>query len=359
MIDNKIIWFDFDNAPHVPVLLPIVKEMRNRGYGVIMTARDKAETKELLYLNKEEFFLIGKDFPKNKFLKVFFTFKRSIELIFFLKTKKNIILSVSHSSRSALFASWMKRIPSVALYDYEYVNSLFQNTFATKVLMPNVFNKEDLIKSSINIKNIKFYPGIKEQIYIDKFHIKKNLFCNHADFSSKIIVLFRPPGTTGHYHNPKSEIIMNEILEKIEKEKNKIILIFLPRTKNQKEKLSLHFKEKSIPFLLLNKPADGIDLILSSDLVLSGGGTMIREAAVLGIPSYSFFQGPKGAVDKYLEDKERLIFINSKSNVEKIEFKKKQKEENILEGNPVKIISYICDILESTSLKNVKKISTC
>jgi len=76
--ESKLIWFDFGNVPHVPVLLPIAKEMRNRGYKTIFTARNKSETKELLSLNNEKFKLVGKSFPKNKYLKIYHTFERAI-----------------------------------------------------------------------------------------------------------------------------------------------------------------------------------------------------------------------------------------------------------------------------------------
>ena len=45
---------------------------------------------------------------------------------------------------------------------------------------------------------------------------------------------------------------------------------------------------------------DGPSLIHESDLVVSGGGTMVREAAVLGVPAVSCFEGRLGAVDQYL-----------------------------------------------------------
>ena len=345
----KIIWFDFDNAPHVPILLPIIKEIRKRGYKTLLTARDKSETKELLILNREEFKVIGKSFPKSKILKLLFTLNRAVKLIFYLKKRGNgkTILSVNHSSRSALLASWLKRIPSVALYDYEYVNSTFQNIFATKILMPNVFTIDKLKKANINTKNLDFYPGIKEQIYISSNYKKTDLLNEFGIDTSKIIITFRPPGTSGHYHNPKSEIIMDEILNKMSQEKEKIFLIMLPRTRKQKEMMFALFRQKKIRFFIPESPINGIDLILNSDLVLSGGGTMIREAAVLGVPSYSFFQGPKGAVDEFLEKNERLTSINSLSDIELIKFRKKQKESTVLKSNQEEIVSFICNKLES------------
>ena len=61
---------------------------------------------------------------------------------------------------------------------------------------------------------------------------------------------------------------------------------------------------------------DGLNLIWHSDLVISGGGTMNREAAALGVPVYSIFRGTLGAVDKYLAERGRLVMIQTEGDVE-------------------------------------------
>jgi len=246
-----------------------------------------------------------------------------------------------------MVASWLMRIPSVLLADYEYANPVFGDIFSTKILMPDKFNKSRLKEAGIKIDKVDFYPGIKEQIYIKTNLKKENVLKSFGIDKSKIIIIFRPPSITAHYHNPQSETIMREIFKKISQYKENVFLVLLPRTKEQGKKISNFLSFESIPHIIPKKPLDGINLILNSDLVLSGGGTMTREAAVLGVPSYSFFKGPKGAVDEFLEKNNRLIFIDSTSNIKNIQIKKRQKELNILEGNQEEIISSICDQLES------------
>jgi predicted glycosyltransferase len=51
---------------------------------------------------------------------------------------------------------------------------------------------------------------------------------------------------------------------------------------------------------------DAQSLIALSDLVVSAGGTMNREAAALGIPVYTIFGGRLGAVDEALLREGRL-----------------------------------------------------
>ena len=60
---------------------------------------------------------------------------------------------------------------------------------------------------------------------------------------------------------------------------------------------------------------DGLNLIWHSDLVISGGGTMNREAAALGVPVYSVFRGKIGAVDQYLSRHGRLVLLERAEDV--------------------------------------------
>ena len=49
--------------------------------------------------------------------------------------------------------------------------------------------------------------------------------------------------------------------------------------------------------------------------MISGGGTMNREAAALGVPVYSIFGGKLGAVDKFLASSGRLTILETRKQV--------------------------------------------
>jgi hypothetical protein len=59
---------------------------------------------------------------------------------------------------------------------------------------------------------------------------------------------------------------------------------------------------KSVPF---------VSLLKSVDAVISSGGTMLREAAYLGLPAYSIFRSEIGQVDRHLESLGRLTILES------------------------------------------------
>jgi predicted glycosyltransferase len=80
----------------------------------------------------------------------------------------------------------------------------------------------------------------------------------------------------------------------------------LPRTEEQRE----YVRGLELPSVILPETAvDAQSLIALADLVVSAGGTMIREAAVLGTPVWSIFEGRPGAVDEQLAREGRIQFL--------------------------------------------------
>ena len=81
---------------------------------------------------------------------------------------------------------------------------------------------------------------------------------------------------------------------------------------------------------------------------MSGGGTMIREAAVLGVPAVSFFHGRMGIVDQKLENDGRLILIRNAEDLEKIFPLKKRTKPLLNPGNGtiMSVVDTICKTAE-------------
>ena len=63
--------------------------------------------------------------------------------------------------------------------------------------------------------------------------------------------------------------------------------------------------------IVLRRATPFVSLLLAVDAVMSSGGTMLREAAYLGIPAFSIFQSAIGAVDRYLETTGRLGILDT------------------------------------------------
>jgi predicted glycosyltransferase len=76
--------------------------------------------------------------------------------------------------------------------------------------------------------------------------------------------------------------------------------------------------------LSLQPPVDGPNLVYWSDLVIGAGGTMTREAAILGTPAYTVYGGRPIAVDNYLIEQGRLERLESTADLARIKLEKKR-----------------------------------
>jgi uncharacterized protein len=310
----KRVWIDLENSPHVPFFKPIIEELEKRKYSVLVTARDCFQVCDLADLLHIRYKRIGRHYGKHIAAKLVGLGVRTLQMIpTVIWEKPN--LAVSHGSRSLFMVSSLLRIPTVTIFDYEYA---WWRGFARPfwVMVPDMM--PDQVGSLVGIKKERVlrYPGLKEDVYAPFFRpdpsIREQLHLCPGD----IVATVRPPATEAHYHNPESEILLNCALEFLGHLPN-TKTILLPRTSNQERELREKWPDlfSSGKFVVPDHVVDGMDLIWFSDLVISGGGTMNREAAALGVPVYSIFRGKIGAVDRCLADQGRLVLLQSVEDV--------------------------------------------
>ena len=330
---KKAIWIDVDNSPHVPLFAPLIKFYRDSGVEVVLTARNHAQTIELLENAgfDRTFEIIGKHYGKNKFNKVRGLLVRARELVSFIKNHKNICVAVSHGSRSMVLAARWLKIPVISMYDYEFTETAIFNRFSDKVLVPDGIPDETL--DAINLpasKRVK-YQGLKEELYLNHFQPNKDFWRNFTETNNlaisneKILVALRPPATTANYHNEQSEVLLNELLHYFLSDE-KTFTVILPRTGEQKAEIEQTIKALKLDesrYFLIDKAINGLDLALHVDLIVSGGGTMNREAVLLGTPVYSIFAGKQGALDAAMENSGSITFIRQPADISKIKLRKK------------------------------------
>ena len=311
LYSGKKVWIDIDNSPHVPFFLPIIDELKARGIEVILTARNIYQVCELL-----EFFhlpckVIGRHYGKNKVLKVVGNCLRTIQLgPTAVGSRPN--LAISHGSRAQLLICKLTGIPSVMLHDYEHSTK-------TGFIEPEWLLMPDMIPvgaMSKKTERVLRYPGLKEDVYVPRFRPDPSILRELGIAPGEFVVAVRPPATEAHYHNPESEVLFAETMRFLASVP-KVRAVTLPRNSRQKEQLQADWSEFIADgrMVIPGSPVDGLNLIWFSEFVVSGGGTMNREAAALGVPVYSIFRGKIGAVDRYLAEHGRMTLIESTQDV--------------------------------------------
>jgi predicted glycosyltransferase len=318
---RKCIWIDIDNSPHVLFFAPIVKQLREAGHEVVITARACAQTHGLLELHQIAFVPVGRHYGKALLSKIVGLGIRSLQLLRFVLQRK-IDVAVSHGSRSLVWTSYLMRIPCVTLYDYEYVFTGIFNKFSTKVLLPELIRDEILGSIGLDATKVVRYPGLKEEVYLGDFKPYPGIYSQLGISKDQVLVTLRPPATLAHYHNPLSELLFEAALQHILAQKGSVAVV-LPRTEDQRIDLLRTYPSHE-GLVIPEKPVDGLNLLWHSDLVISGGGTMNREAALLGLPVFSVFSGKRGILDQTLVEQGKLHFLQSIADVQQIVPRKRE-----------------------------------
>jgi uncharacterized protein len=332
------IWIDLDNTPHVPFFRPIIRELENQGFSVVLTARDAFQVCELATRSNLAYTKVGRHYGKNRILKVGGLVWRSMQLLPFVVREKPA-LGLSHGSRAQILLCNLLRIPTVMIMDYEFAQTplLLRPRWE---IVPEVLFNENL--HCTNRGRIRTYQGIKEDVYAPEFtpdpSLRDELHLNDSD----VIVTVRPPANEAHYHNPESEAFFVEFMNRLCGTSG-ARAVLLPRNKGQETQLRSDWPQwfANSKVVVPARAVDGLNLLWHSDLVVSGGGTMNREAAALGVPVYSIFRGKIGAVDRQLQREGKMTLIERIEDVQTSIRLERRKKGIQLNGKPRKALQDI------------------
>jgi predicted glycosyltransferase len=330
------IWIDMGNTPHVVFFAPIIKQLEAQGHKVVVTLRDFAQTLSVAKKFAIEGPVIGGHGGGSKLGKILNLAQRTLQLAKFAKGQ-GFDLALSHNSYHQIVAARLLGIKTITLMDYEGqpANHLAFRV-ANKVIVPKSFPEDALRKFGAKSVNTYRYEGFKEQVYLDQFKLSADFADELSDacglastqaFTDKVIITVRTPPALAAYHQFDNDLFP-AILDKLNRADN-VLVIVLPRTEEQKAQVLAEY-----PNLIVPKCAvDGRDLCAFSDMVISAGGTMNREAALLGTPVWSTFAGAQPAVDKVLQQMGMMKQLKTLDEVEALPLNKKPIQSIIGENN--------------------------
>lgn len=306
-------WVDMENSPHVLFFGPIIDELVRRGHEVVITARDSGHVRRLLDRASRSFVTVGPSAvagPLGRYVSV-------IARAFALRQVargENFDLAINHGSRSHIGAAALSRVACVTSYDYEHSSKLFVHSLIQRVYVPDILLSADSSIDTLSGRIIG-YPGLKEHVYLSRFTPDSSVLTKLDINSNCILIVLRPPATTAHYHTPRSSQLVDSVLLRLSAlPPNEYHCVILPRDDAQAA-IYRRTWHGCGPLMVPPLPIDALSLMAFSDAVISGGGTMVREAAVMGVPAFSLFAGPTGAVDRYLADNHFMTLIRTDADL--------------------------------------------
>jgi predicted glycosyltransferase len=315
------IWIDLANSPHVPFFRSLANEFTRRNHDIVVTARAFAETVELAEAAGFAPQVIGGHGGGKLSGKAGNLVRRALALARWARGRK-LDLALSHNSYSQILAARALSLKSVTLMDYEHqpANHLAFR-LASRIIVPRAFPEASLFRFGAAAGKVRRYDGIKEDVYLANFQsdpmFEKQLRALGVS-TTDVLVTVRPPAGEALYHRFENELF-DQLLARLS-DKPSVKTVLLPRNEPQRKTYSA----RSGPQLILPpSPIDGGNLIAYSDLVVSAGGTMNREAAALGIPAASIYRGEWAAIDEELVREGRLRRISTLEDVLELPVQKK------------------------------------
>ena len=291
---KKKIWFDITNVPHVNFFLPIIRKYEEE-FDIIFSLRDFAETKSLFEKRiGKPYIEVGQHKGGNKLRKIIGV----VERIFLLnKQIPKFDIKISVGGDASCIIAKMRRKLSVTFDDNEKAPNWRYAPFSDLAFWPKVVPQQKLRKQLFK-KNLYQYNGYKEDFYLANYE-PNPAFLGQLPFEHYVVV--RPENIKANYVEGRQSIVP-ELLKELDAQGYNIL--FLPRYESDRD-YAQGIKNIYIPKDAVN----GLDACYYADAILTGAGTMAREAACLGVPSVSFFAGAHLlAVDQSMVDAGKMFY---------------------------------------------------
>jgi predicted glycosyltransferase len=301
------VWVDVTNSPHVLVFRPLIALLRERGHEVEVTAREYAQTMQLLELHGVEATPIGHHGGASALGKARAELTRVPGLRRWAKPRR-FDLALAHGSHDLTLTARSLGIPSATTFDYEFAWLQHQIgcRAATRVVVPEAIPPERLARYGAGPPKLRRYPGLKEEYYLADFEPAR------VDVpEGKSLVVVRTPPDVSLYHRHGNPLF-RDVLDRLGHDA-RVHAVALPRTAEQRETI----RGLGLPSVVVpDRAVDAQSLIAAAAVVVSAGGTMNREAVALGTPVYTTFGGRLGAVDEALIREGRLVQLRDATQID-------------------------------------------
>jgi hypothetical protein len=297
------VWIDMTAPAHVLVYRPLMELLREQGAEIELTARDYAQTLQLLELHGMEAEVIGHHGGRSRLGKARSLFSRLHGLRRWAKGR-NFDIALAHGSHELTITARRLGIASSTTFDYEWATLQHQLgcRAATRVVIPESIPPERMERYGVRPPKLRRYPGLKEEYYLSDFQPDRSVADALGIDEKRVLVIVRTPPDVSLYHRA-SNPLFPRVLDHLGRHPE-VQAVVIPRTDEQR----VYVRSLELPSLIVPDGAvDAQSLIALSDLVVSAGGTMNREAAALGVPVYTTFGGRLGGVDEWLMREGRLV----------------------------------------------------
>lgn len=288
-----MIWVDLTNSPHALFFENFIKK-----HDCVVTTREFGPLTKLLDQRDIDYNVIGKHGGESPRAKLVESAKRTWDLAKFIDNK-NIDVAVSKHSVELPRVAFGLKIPCIHVLDNEFAEHQNRLTLpiVNKIIVPEGVDKSVIIGQGAREEHLRTFNGVCEYVHVKNFNPKSRDW--GLDLDDYVII--RPEPYMAAYFG--SETAAQDVIDDVRNLGLEVVV--LPRG-------DVEFKNA-----VSLENIDSLSLIYNAKAMLSGGGTMNRESALLGTPTISFYSQELLGVDRYLIEKGLMSHASSVNDVTK------------------------------------------
>ncbi len=272
------LWFDFHNPPDVNVLAPILEQFRDEE--CFVTTRRFSNLERLLDAHNIAYRVVGGHQGSSMLAKSAETGLRALRLAGALP---KFDASIASLALPCVAAARMRGRPAIGFLDGDIITSNLRTSapFVSRLFIPKAYDERVLERLRLAAKAER-YSGYKEQIAASAYEPDTS-FLDRLPFRDYVLV--RAEALQAEYVPRGSATIVPELLKRFENAG--VGVVYLPRYPEDRG-----YTEGRSNVYIPDAPVNGLDACYHAKAVLTGSGTLAREAGVLGVPAASFYPGP-------------------------------------------------------------------
>ena len=308
-LSGKKIWIDIEQPKTGIMFNSLFRKFQNEGAELLITARDYDSTYKILDDNNVKHIKVGAHGGARLIDKLHTYIERLRELMPHVE-KFDPDHFVTFSSIEGTRIAYGLGIPSIGINDeprnVPVCKLLFP--YLDKIITPECIPIESYIKYHADRERIVRYDGLDEIAWISEYTPDPNVL---NDYLGKInlkrgkFVIMRSEPSLACYLIDKlkpEETLINKLFPPLFSKFPDHKYLLLVRNNEQenflRKKLEQYTNNENI--LITQYLPNIVDLCFYSALVISGGGTIVRESSLLSVPSIEYFPGDSAPQETFL-----------------------------------------------------------
>ncbi len=302
---KKKIWIDVEEPKTGIIFKPLFKKFEKEGAELLITARDYDSTFQIMDDIGIDYLKIGKHGGEKLDEKLKTYIDRLNDLLNpVVKFKPDFF--VTFSSVEGTRIAYGLKIPSIGYNDEprnEPVCKLIF-PFLKKMITPACVPLEWYLRLGAVEEKLYRYNGIDEIGWLSEYEPNPNVLEKFKIEKGKYVLIRSEPYFASYFIDKlkPEETLISEFFPAIYKQFPNYKYFLIARTKEQEQFLlkKLQFCARDKNVIITRYMANMVDLCFYSALVISGGGTIVRESSLLSVPSLEFFPGDTAPQEHFL-----------------------------------------------------------